>query len=125
MNRGRWIWDTAQGKLVPAHEYRRAPAARSELAAPMLIRDFQEPVKSMADGQYYTSKRHWRDHLKAHGMIELGNDMPEGKAPEPVFTPGAIAEAYDQLEAGYRPAVKESPPEPWEGPIEESADNGS
>jgi hypothetical protein len=47
---------------------------RSELAAPMIIRDSMEPVKSMLDGQMYDSKRRLRRTYKEAGVIEVGDD---------------------------------------------------
>lgn len=53
---------------------------RSELPTPMLIRDFAEPVQSMANGKWYTSKRGLAASHKASGnphgqdFIELGNE---------------------------------------------------
>lgn len=69
----------------------------------------------MADGRVYDSRRHWRDHLRAHGMVELGNDMPEQSRPEPVLTEEAVAEAYQMCEQGAGAKdVKDAPPEHWD-----------
>lgn len=102
MPRASYVFDRTLGKLVPKADYyaTRPPRQRSSLPSPMLIRDFQDGVRSMADGQTYTSRRHWRDHLKAHGMVELGNDRPEGRKPDPVITEAAVAEAYQMCELG-------------------------
>ena len=29
----------------------------------------------MADGNRYRSRRAWDEHLRAHGMVEIGNDV--------------------------------------------------
>lgn len=43
--------------------------------APMVISDIEGYV-SMVDGSWIKSKSVHRSHLKQHGMIELGNDVP-------------------------------------------------
>jgi hypothetical protein len=47
---------------------------RSDLAAPMIIRDGMDAVKSMLDGQMYDSKSRLRRTYKDAGVIEVGND---------------------------------------------------
>jgi hypothetical protein len=80
--RYRAVWDK-NGLLVeqegPNVTFLRAdyaPAKRSDLAAPSLIRDQTEPFKSMADGKTYDSKSAYRETLRAQGLVELGNDAP-------------------------------------------------
>ncbi len=71
---------------------------------PMLIRDFDEPVQSMADGKWYTSKSELSRSAKAahnpHGVdfIELGNEsMPwvEHKSDEKQLRDDIRAAAQD------------------------------
>jgi hypothetical protein len=50
------------------------PDLRSDLAAPMLIRDSMDPVKSMLDGKMYDSKRHLRRTYREGGVVEVGDD---------------------------------------------------
>lgn len=47
---------------------------RSDLSAPMIIRDSMDPVKSMLDGQMYDSKRTLRRTYREVGVIEVGDD---------------------------------------------------
>ena len=47
---------------------------RSDLAAPMIIRDSMDAVQSMLDGQLYDSKSNLRRTYKQAGVIEVGND---------------------------------------------------
>lgn len=49
------------------------PAERSELKAPMIIRDI-EPYKNMIDGKMITSRSQHRDLLRAHNCVEVGNE---------------------------------------------------
>lgn len=41
--------------------------------APDVMPDIK-PYKSMIDGRLITSRSQHREHLKAHGMVEVGND---------------------------------------------------
>jgi hypothetical protein len=108
-----YAWfDCGNGRKV----YRRVPEqkqGRSDLACPMLIRDFDEPVQSMADGKWYTSKRALSRSARAahnpHGQdfIEVGNDqMPfvEHKSSEKQLRDD-IRAAKTDLDAGWRPEV--------------------
>lgn len=79
----------------------------------MLILDFDEPVQSMADGKWYTSKRALAQSAKAshnpHGQdfIELGNEeMPfvEHKTDEKQLRDDIRAAKAD-LDAGWRPDI--------------------
>ncbi|OUJ13824.1 hypothetical protein [Acetobacter okinawensis] len=76
-----YAWfDDGRGRAT----YRRVPserAARSDLPCPMLITDTIDETQSMADGQFYTSKRALRRTYRADGnpqgkeYIEVGNDQ--------------------------------------------------
>lgn len=117
-NRGCWIVHPDTGELIPKHLYQRPPPKRSSLPAPMVIRDI-EPYQSMVDGSVIGGRKQHRDHLRAHGMVELGNEKPKPRKVENAITEADIATAYDQLEAGYHPPdLKEKPPEVWEGGVE-------
>ena len=47
---------------------------RSDLAAPMIIRDSMDAVQSMLDGKMYDSKRKLRQTYREGGVIEVGDD---------------------------------------------------
>lgn len=107
-----WI-DLGNGRKV----YRRvgplSRPVRSDLPCPTLIRDFDEPVQSMADGKFYSSKRALSRSAQAahnpHGQdfIELGNEqMPfvEHKTDEKQLRDDIRAAKAD-LDAGWRPEV--------------------
>lgn len=116
MTRYRKRWSHTTGESYVVGERAPPAVARSDLARPMVIRDLQEPVFSPADGRTYTSRRHWRDHLKAHGMVELGNEMPTGPKPAPAISEADVAAAYDQFDQqGPDPETKDRPPPGWEG----------
>ena len=103
MIRGRWIWDRARCELVPAHEfYARKYAdvkASDKIAAPMVMGD-TEPYRSMIDGSVIGGRKQHRDHLKAHGCIELGNEQIK---PRPISAPPkaeVIADIKRSMEDG-------------------------
>tara|TARA_R110000822_G_scaffold263048_1_gene387371 strand:- start:1274 stop:1648 length:375 start_codon:yes stop_codon:yes gene_type:complete len=48
--------------------------------APMVMSDIEGYV-SQVDGTWVKSRSHHRSHLKQHGMIELGNDVPVQNSP--------------------------------------------
>ncbi len=51
-------------------------------SGPQVIRDI-EPYKSMINGEMITSRSRHRDHLRAHGCIEVGNEVKAAmKRPE-------------------------------------------
>jgi hypothetical protein len=68
--RGSFVWDSAQGKMVSKDEYY---ANKSEVNAPIVMNDIQ-PYKSMQTGEMITSRSTHRQHLKQHGLIEIGNE---------------------------------------------------
>jgi len=52
--------------------------------APMIMGDIQE-YRSTIDGSLITSRSRHREHLRAHGCIEMGNERP--RAPVKDFRP--------------------------------------
>jgi hypothetical protein len=65
-------------ELVPAADfYARKYAdvkASDKIAAPMVMGDIQ-PYRSVVDGSTIGGRRQHRDHLKAHGCVEVGNEF--------------------------------------------------
>lgn len=113
--RKRWSHTTGESYVV-GEGPGRTWSALADFPHPMIIRDLQEPVFSPADGRTYTSRKHWRDHLKAHDMVELGNEMPTGPKPAPAITEADVAAAYEQFDQqGPAPETKDRPPAGWEG----------
>jgi len=55
-------------------ECARQVARSEQVKAPMFIRDCMDPVQSMLDGKYYTSKSALRETYKQAGVVEVGND---------------------------------------------------
>lgn len=76
--RGSFIWDSAKGEMVNKADYY---STRVEVNAPMVINDIS-PYKSMQTGEIIGSRSTHRNHLKQHGLIELGNEnIKENKPP--------------------------------------------
>jgi hypothetical protein len=99
-------FDCGNGRQV----YRRVrePVARSHLACPQIIKPFDEPVQSMADGKFYTSKadlaRTYRPDGNPHGQefIELGNETPTMTeyVPDPKERRDDIKQAFNDVLTG-------------------------
>ncbi len=66
--RKRYIQDPDTLELVPIDEY----SPRS--VAPMVMPDIQ-PYKSMQTGEMITSRSKHREHLRQHGLVEIGNEV--------------------------------------------------
>lgn len=105
---GRWIWDRAQQRMVPADEYHARKSegvAVSDLPRPMVISDtLDRPLKNMVDGQMYDSKAAMRRVYKDRGYVEIGNEVQKPKAP---FKPDrkairhAVRKAASQVGLGH------------------------
>lgn len=68
MSRTTYIWDRETRKMVPKSE--TPPVS----AGPSVIGDIQD-VRSVLDGKVYSSRRHYRDHVKSRGCEIVGNDF--------------------------------------------------
>lgn len=70
------------------------------ITAPYVVADIQ-PYQSMCDGSWITSRSQHREHLKAHGVIELGNEKlptpPAKIAPPPGLKDTLIRVANEKL----------------------------
>lgn len=98
----RFVWDRSRDAFVPAAEFyaARRPEAASDHPRPYVIGDI-EPYRSVATGEFITSRSHHRDMLRAHGLQEVGN---ERLAPRPAYEPSGIAQdikkSIEQLQSG-------------------------
>lgn len=72
--RSRYIYN-AQGDLIYAMERGEVVLDKRWESddAPLVMPDIQ-PYQSMIDGTMITSRSQHREHLKAHGCIEIGNE---------------------------------------------------
>ncbi|MDN8688436.1 hypothetical protein Q0L85_13830, partial [Staphylococcus aureus] len=69
MARQRYIQDPVTHELVPAEDY----AGPSKSEASYIAPDIQ-PYRSTITGELISSRSHHREHLKAHGCFEIGNE---------------------------------------------------
>ncbi len=60
--------------------------------------DMCDPFKSMADGQYYSSKVKYRRSLRDHGMNEVGNESVEPKPFKPISVKKLLHENLLKIE---------------------------
>lgn len=103
---------TANGNLVKRYgDVRQPSGARSSFPCPRLIRDFADPVRSMADGRMHHSKASLAASHRASGnpqgvdYVEMGNDS----APFVEYVPDArkrrddVAHAAADVKAGNIP----------------------
>lgn len=76
----RYIQHPVTLELVPASEYDPTPQAA------YVIGDIQ-PYRSMATGEIVGGRRQHREHLKAHRLIEVGNEVKahvsQARPPQP------------------------------------------
>lgn len=62
-----------------------------EPRGPLVMPDIQ-PYRSMIDGRVINSRSSHREHLKAHGCVEVGNDSSLYKQPKPIEPPAGLKE---------------------------------
>jgi hypothetical protein len=83
-------------------------AQRAGPVAPIVIADI-DPYRSMFTGERIRSRRHHRDHLRAHKLVEVGNEFNKGlpidRAPESQGMSerarrDAIERAFSQVQQG-------------------------
>lgn len=70
MPRQRYIQDPVTFELIPADEY----TSRRDSNAPFIMGDIQ-PYQSMQTGEMITSRSKHREHLRQHGLVEIGNEV--------------------------------------------------
>jgi hypothetical protein len=108
MNRGTFVM--RDGKLVPKNEARAKDylsiTARSDLPAPYVMSDISE-YRSMVTGEIISGRKQHRDHLRAHGVVEVGNERIGSGERAPHYDKGEIAreikDSIEQIKAGYIP----------------------
>jgi hypothetical protein len=75
LTRGTWVVvkDPKTGEIdfVPKSEYSRA-----QYRSGMHIISDIAPYKNMIDGKVVAGRRQHRDFLRAHGVVEVGNEKP-------------------------------------------------
>jgi len=67
--RGSFVFDKETNKLIPKSEY----YGSSDVNAPMVMNDIGG-YQSMVTGEWIGSRSQHREHLKAHRLVEIGNE---------------------------------------------------
>ncbi len=63
-----------------------------------------EPFISPLDGSVVAGRRQRRDHMRAHGVVEVGNEKLRARKPEPLPpVQHDIKAAIEMVRSGYRP----------------------
>lgn len=82
------LWFRIAGRWSPAGSIsQNAPAVLSDIA----------PYQSTIDGSLITSRSHHREHLRAHGCIEVGNERPRLTQPTWSATAGLRQELIARI----------------------------
>lgn len=100
MARSRTIWKDGQlfaeyvdGVCVWLNPNYKPPARSDVIKTPYVVRDIGE-YTSIVDGTVITSRSQHREHLKAHDMIEVGNErMPSAPSAPSAQDKRALGEA--------------------------------
>ena len=87
-------------KWVPIEDY-QAP----DPTGPLIMPDIQ-PYRSMIDGSEITSRSKYREHLREHNCVEVGNDSSLHKPRKPLAPPPGLKDhiirATNEVEQRYR-----------------------
>ena len=90
-------------KWGPIPEWRKVPRLPREQRGLYVVPDIS-PYVSPIDGKVVGGRRQHRDHMRAHGVIEVGNERPTPFVPKPLpDVRQDIREAVEMLNSGYRP----------------------
>jgi len=96
--RGRFYWNGKDWVPYAPH------AAGGKGRGLQVVRDI-EPYRSVITGERVGGRRQHRDHLRAHGCVEVGNDMPTSKTPA-VDRESIRQDLKRAVEVGMMPEVK-------------------
>ena len=71
-------------KPLPAPERKASPSRRADFPTPRVMRDTMDPLQSMTDGNFYTSKSELRKEYRRAGVIEVGNETQTTGRAQPI-----------------------------------------
>ena len=92
--RGKFVWDSEKKEFVEFSQYSH------EQAGPYVMGDIQ-PYQSMATGEMIQGRRQHREHLKAHGLVEIGNETKYISKRKTLESPAGLRETIAR-EVAYR-----------------------
>lgn len=98
MSRERYIVrKRADGRGVDLIPWNAAAVEREGSKGPIVVRDI-EPYRSTETGETIQGRRQHRDHLRAHGMVEIGNErLPDRKPIEAPPVRDDIRRSLEQM----------------------------
>ena len=93
--RYRWVYGD-DGHIVAQFEDDRCVYVDESFKTPAAL-SFQvmpdiQPYRSMIDGSVISSRSRHREHLRAHGCVEVGNDSSLYRPPKPLESPPGLKE---------------------------------
>lgn len=92
-------------KPIPEWRKRRTETERRGLHVVPDIKPYVSPL----DGSVVGGRRQHRDHMRAHGVVEVGTEKPKPNRPKPLpDVRHDIRDAYEMLKGGYRPQRPET-----------------
>jgi hypothetical protein len=93
----RYVW--RGGEWLKAHRVAPGPSL-----FPSIIRDHMDPLLHPCTGETLDSKSAFRAVTKAHGCVEVGNELPTPRRLEydHADLQRDVAQAYAMLEQGYQ-----------------------
>ena len=98
VQRGHWIYDRERQEFVAPEEYRR----QSSPSGIQVMADIK-PYKSVT-GEIIGGRKQHRDFLRAHGLVEVGNEkMGPPKRKELSDARHDVKAAMDMVRSGYKP----------------------
>ncbi len=86
---------------------------RSELSAPMLIRDQMDALRHPITGDMVESKAQFRGITKQNGGEELGNEKPSASKQVDTTYESDVGRSIQMLKEGYKPNVIGEGSEGW------------
>lgn len=98
---GKILAEYEDGKLTYLNPEYQAPKRSDTVKAPYFMKDIGE-YRSPLDGQMITSRSQHRDHMRAHDVIEVGNEFVTPVEAAPTVDRGlgeAIKRRIDEVAA--------------------------
>jgi hypothetical protein len=78
MDKKTYIWDNESQKIVLKSEY-----IAKKSTGPVIIGDIK-PYKNVINGEEVAGRTAHRNFLKKYDLVEVGNEKPRAKVPEPL-----------------------------------------
>lgn len=86
-----YVQDPVTHELIPKEDWHGPSVSKTAYVMPDI-----QGYKSMATGEWIGSRSEHRDHLKRHGLVEIGNEKIENK-PRPLDRAGVRRAAEEAV----------------------------